>query len=135
GNGKIPVSSGAPVPAKHAKSLAAKDLMALKALAPMSKKNPYIPPPKYSDLDDYASDPCFKDFAKEMREDLAPAGALQSFLADRVILTAWRLKNAQEDLGADPEDSDRTLERIESRAERAMYKALGMLEKARNPRM
>ncbi|HEV3167665.1 MAG TPA: DUF433 domain-containing protein [Isosphaeraceae bacterium] len=98
------------------------------------KKDHYLPSSKFDDLDDYESDPCYKAFAKEMREDLAPTGALENFLAERVILTAWRLKLAQEDLGVEPDDSDKKLERIESRAERAMYKALAVLEKARSPK-
>src|SRR5438270_309004 len=74
----------------------------------------------------------FEAFAVTLREELAPRGLLESIHADRVVLAAWRLREATEadriglieGLGADSADLfgrlDADLRRRSTRAERAL---------------
>ena len=78
----------------------------------------------------------FEAFALTIREELAPRGLLESIHADRVVLAAWRLREATEaermgvieGLGADSADLfgrlEADLHRQSARAERSLRKAL-----------
>ncbi|HEY2154670.1 MAG TPA: DUF433 domain-containing protein [Isosphaeraceae bacterium] len=86
----------------------------------------------------------FQAFAVTLREELAPEGLLESIYAERVILAAWRLREAVEaervgvieGLGADSADLfgrlAHDLLRQSERAERALGKALDALASVRN---
>ncbi len=87
----------------------------------------------------------FEAFAVTLREELAPAGLLESIFAERAILAAWRLREAVdaervgviEGLGADSADLfgrlAHDLLRQSERAERALRKALDALASVRKP--
>jgi uncharacterized protein (DUF433 family) len=85
----------------------------------------------------------FEAFAVVLREELAPRGELESIYAERVVLAAWRLREAVEaertglveGLGADSADLfgrlDRDLRRQSDRAGRALARALDALASIR----
>jgi uncharacterized protein (DUF433 family) len=86
----------------------------------------------------------FEAFAVTLREELAPGSLLESIYAERVILAAWRLREAVqaervgviEGLGADSSDLfgrlAHDLLRQSERAERALRKALDALASVRD---
>jgi uncharacterized protein (DUF433 family) len=86
--------------------------------------------PADDDLEDEHSE-AYAEFATAFKVELQPQGIIETYFADRVVLTAWRLQRAAWEAGTDPTFDEPELQRAEDRAERALMKALAYLEKLR----
>jgi uncharacterized protein (DUF433 family) len=77
----------------------------------------------------------FERFAAPLRADMAPVGAVETFLVDHFVLSAWKLQQSSDILGFDDEEDDvQTYIRMGRRAQKSFTEILGILDSLRDMR-